>query len=154
MPLPWVELLAVAGALTWVAPAAAQHARELGIQAIVTASDPALGVAGVYGGLRTSTRTRVSALVGAGLSSGEAAARGELLGHFLLSPGQPQGAGFYLAGGLAVVEGPVSRGYLVLSAGLEERPGASAGWAVELGVGGGVRVAAGYRWRWFPARFR
>jgi hypothetical protein len=146
---PWPELLALAGALAWVAPATAQQGGEIGMQGIVTASDPAVAVAGLYGGLHTSARTRVSASVGAGVSAGDFAARGELLGHFLLNPGQPRGAAFYLAGGLAAVEGPESRGYLVLTVGLEERPAASSGWAVELGVGGGVRVAAGYRWRWF-----
>lgn len=147
MRSPWPELLALAGTLVWVRPAAAQRGSEFGLQVIATASDPALAVAGVFGALRTSARTRVSAGLGGGVSDGEFAARGELLGHFLLSPGQPKGAGFYLAGGVAAVEGPVSRGYLVLTAGLEQRPVAGAGWAVEAGVGGGFRVALGYRWR-------
>jgi hypothetical protein len=30
------------------------------------------------------------------------------------------------------------------------RPGAAWGWFVEAGVGGGARLSAGYRWRWFP----
>lgn len=117
------------------------------MQATATASDPALAVAGLYAALRTSARTRVSAGLGAGISGGELAGRWELLGHFLLSPGQPRGAAFYFAGGLAAVAGPEPGGYLVLSAGLEERPGGPSGWAVEVGVGGGFRVAAGYRWR-------
>ena len=142
----WAEL-ALAGSLFAVSPAAAQLGTEAGLQATVAASDPAIIVAGGYGGLRTSARTRVSASLGAGVSDGELAGRGELLGHFLLSPGQPRGAGFYLAGGVAAVAGPVSRGYLVLTLGLEERPAASSGWSAELGVGGGVRVAVGYRWR-------
>lgn len=145
----WAELLALTVSICGVTPAAAQHGREIGVQAIATASDPAIIVAGAYGALRTSARTRVSAAAGAGISDGAFAARGEVLGHFLLSPGQPRGAGFYLAGGLAAVEGPVSRGYLVLTAGVEERPAAGSGWSAEVGVGGGVRVALGYRWRWF-----
>jgi len=36
---------------------------------------------------------------------------------------------------------------LLLTAGLEQNPGARRGWAMELGVGGGVRFAVGYRWR-------
>jgi hypothetical protein len=145
----WAEVLALAGSLCGAAPAAAQQGSEIGVQAIATASQPAIVVAGAYGALRTSARTRVSAAAGAGISDGDFAAREELLGHFLLSPGQPRGAGFYLAGGLAAVQGPVSRGYVVLTAGLEERPAAGSGWSAELGVGGGVRVALGYRWRWF-----
>jgi len=45
--------------------------------------------------------------------------------------------------------GAVSRGYLVLTIGLEERPRSSSGWALEAGIGGGVRLGLGYRWRWF-----
>jgi hypothetical protein len=148
MRFRWRELL-VAG-LALPTPGAAQQIQELGIQAVGTASDPALGVAGVYGGLRTSGRTRVSASLGAGISGRELAWRGELLGHFLLSPEDRRRAGFYFAGGIAAVEGVVSRGYLVLTLGLEERPRANSGWALEAGIGGGVRVGLGYRWRWFP----
>lgn len=147
MPLPWPELL-LAGTLIGVTPLAAQEGKELGAQVVATASDPALAVAGVYGGIRTSARTRLSASAGAGVSSGDPAFRGEVLGHFLLSPHQRAGPGFYFAGGLAAVGGAVDRGYLVLTVGLENRPAAAAGWAVEVGVGGGVRVMLGYRWRW------
>jgi hypothetical protein len=41
----------------------------------------------------------------------------------------------------------VGRGYLVLTLGMEQRPGAASGWMVELGLGGGVRLSGGYRWR-------
>ena len=47
-----------------------------------------------------------------------------------------------------MVEGPVDRGYLVLTVGLENALPRRSGWAVEAGVGGGVRVLLGYRWRW------
>jgi len=147
MTLRLPELGLVAALLLLAAPVSAQRGYELGIQAIGTASDPALAVAGVYGALRTSTRTRISASGGAGVSSGELGLRGEILGHFLLSPNKPQGTGFYVAGGVAGVSGPVDQGYLVLTLGVESRPGASAGWAAELGVGGGFRLAVGYRWR-------
>ena len=150
MPLPWPELL-LAGALAGVAPLEAQQGKELGVQVVATASDPALGVAGAYGAIRTSGRTRLSAAAGVGVSSGDPAFRGEVLGHFLLSPNQRDGPGFYFAGGLAAVEGPVDRGYLVLAVGLEDRPAATSGWGVEVGVGGGVRVMLGYRWRWLHA---
>jgi hypothetical protein len=145
MPLPWRELLAVA--LSGVTPLAAQQGEELGVQLVASASHPALAVLGVYGGARTSVRTRVSATAGVGVSDGDAAFRGEVLGHFLLSPNQRNGPGFYFAGGVAMVEGPVDQGYLVLTVGLEDRPGAGSGWAVEAGVGGGARVLLGYRWR-------
>jgi hypothetical protein len=142
------ELVLAAAVLTWATPLPAQQAREAGVQAVGTPSDPVLAVAGLYGALRTSTRTRLSAALGAGVSSGEMAVRGELLGHFLLSPNKLEGPGLYFAGGVAGVAGLVDRGYLVMTLGLENRPGSAGGWAAELGVGGGVRLALGYRWRW------
>jgi hypothetical protein len=150
MALRWARPGAVAlAALACGAQAAvAQRGREVGAGIVVTASDPALGVAALSGALRTSRRMRVSATAGAGVSDGRAAWRGELLAHFLLSPGRLRGPGLYGAGGVAVVGGPVEQGYLVLTLGLEDRPAARAGWFVEAGVGGGARLAAGYRWRW------
>ncbi|HWN19633.1 MAG TPA: hypothetical protein VNO19_12020 [Gemmatimonadales bacterium] len=147
MPLAWPELL-LAGSLVGAAPLAAQQGKELGVQAVGTASDPALAVAGVYGGLRTSVRTRASVAAGLGASADQLAFRGEVLGHFLLSPNKRVGPGFYFAGGVAAVAGPVERGYLVLAVGLEDRPAAASGWGIEVGVGGGLRVLLGYRWRW------
>lgn len=150
MRFRWRELLVAGAALTRSRSGAAQQIREIGIEAIATASDPALAVAGAYGALRTAGRTRVSVTLAAGLSDGDLAWRGEVLAHFLLSPEARRKAGFYFAGGIAAVEGPVSRGYLVLTLGLEERPRTRSGWAVEAGVGGGIRVGLGYRWRRFP----
>jgi hypothetical protein len=49
------------------------------------------------------------------------------------------------------VGGPVDQGYVVVTLGVEARPGAPSGWFVEAGVGGGARLAMGYRWRRLPA---
>ena len=147
MALRW---LSAAAALAAAAPAAAQQVGELGIQAIGTLSDPALGAGGVYAGWRPTRRARLSGSLGLGGSGGETAWRGELLGHFLLAPTRREGSGVYLAGGVAVVGGATDQGYLVLSVGIESRPGAPSGWFAEAGVGGGARLSAGYRWRWFP----
>ena len=138
--------------MLWARPLAAQQAREIGIQAIGTASDPVLGVGALYGALRTSNRTRVSVTGGVGGSAGELAFRAELLGHFLLSPNKRNGPGPYFAAGVAAVGGPLERGYLVLTLGVEQRPGGGAGWAAEAGVGGGFRLALGYRWRRLRSR--
>jgi hypothetical protein len=130
---------------------AAQRVTELGVEAIGTGANPALVVGGITGALRTSLRTRVAVALGIGGSGGDVAWRGELLAHFLLAPTRRVGAGIYGAGGIAVVGGPIDQGYLVLAIGLEGRPGTRAGWFVEGGVGGGVRLALGYRWRRLPA---
>jgi hypothetical protein len=147
MRCPWRELLALA--LANATPGGAQQAWEIGVSVTATSSDPVLAVAGGYAGFRTSGRTRLSASLGAGVSDGDLAGRGELLGHFLLSPEKRRKGGFYFAGGVAAVEGPVSRGFLVLAVGLEEGPASASGWAVEAGLGGGLRVSLGYRWRFF-----
>jgi hypothetical protein len=153
MPCRWRELLVIGAALTSTEPGAAQQIREIGVQVIGTFSNPAMATAGGYGAIRTTGRTRLSASLGAGVSDGQLVFRGELLGHFLLSPDERRKAGFYVAGGIAGVEGAggsaLSRGYLVLTLGVEARPGARSGWALEAGVGGGVRLAIAYRWRWF-----
>jgi hypothetical protein len=141
-------------ALVAATPAGAQQVKELGIQAIGTLSDPELAVGGVYGAWRPSSRGRISAAAGVGGSGGEAAWRGELLGHFLLAPARKHGPGVYAAGGVAVVGGSADRGYLILAVGIEDRPGEATGWFAEVGVGGGARLAAGYRWRWFPDGWR
>jgi hypothetical protein len=148
MALRWLS--AVAALVGAAAPAGAQQVSELGIQVIGTLSDPALGVGGVYAGWRPTKRARVSASLGLGGAGGEVAWRGELLGHFLLAPTRRAGAALYVAGGVAAVGGATDQGYLVLVAGVESRPGATSGWFLEAGVGGGARLSAGYRWRWFP----
>jgi hypothetical protein len=145
MPCRWRELVLAATIVPCSLPA--QQVAELGVQGIITFSDPVLGVTAGYGALRLSERTRLSGSLGAGLSAGELAWRGEFLGHFLLSPDQLRKPGLYLAGGVAGAGRDGGQGYLVLTLGAEARPRAGSGWAVELGVGGGLRLAAGYRWR-------
>lgn len=146
----WASVLLAAAVLP--APLEAQWTKELGVQAVGTASDPALAAAGVYGGIRTSPRLRLSAGALIGGAGGDAAWRGELLAHFLMAPRVRRGLGAYGAGGIALVGGPEDEGYLVLTLGVETRPGASTGWFLEAGVGGGARLAAGFRRRWIGGR--
>ena len=144
----WASLLA-SGMAVHAGPAAAQRTAEIGLQTLLTTSSPVLWAAGVYGAFRASTRFRIAATVAAGEAGGEMAARGELLGHFLLNPTNRGGTGAYAGGGVGGIAGPDDRGYLVLLLGIESGPGARAGWALEAGLGGGLRLAAGYRWRRF-----
>lgn len=146
----WARALAAAAPLV-ARELPAQQVTELGVQAIGTASDPSMVTVGGYGALRASRRFRLSLAAGLGGSDGRIAGRGELLAHFLLAPGARRGIGGYAAAGVAATGGPVDQGYLVLTLGVESRPGAGSGWFLEAGVGGGARLAAGYRWRRFPA---
>ena len=145
----WANLLTVG--LAWAVPAEGQRVTEFGAHALVATASPTLWVGGVYGAVRASQRIRFAPTAGGGVADGDAAGRGELLGHFLLNPAGTRGAGPYVGGGIAGVVGPVDDGYLVLLVGVEAKPGAGSGWAVELGVGGGVRIALGYRWRRHPS---
>ncbi len=159
MPLPWsrgLVLLALAGGVG-ASPLAGQGGavRELGAEAVATGSDPATYTGGVTASIRPSVRTRIGLYAGGGVNGdGEGVGRAELLGQFLLNPRSTH-LGFYAGGGLAgAFASGAANGYLVLLVGLESRPGGTGGWFVEAGVGGGARVAAGYRWRKLPPGWR
>lgn len=136
--------LALAGA-----PLPAQRiTRELGVQFfMLSGNEPLIGAA-AYGALRPTSRARISLALGAGDREGTFTGRGELLGHFLLSSARRRGAGVYAAGGLAVDVATEADAWIVGALGVESAPGARSGWMAEVGVGGGWRVAAGWRWRW------
>lgn len=142
--------LAAAVALAAPPPVAAQRIAELGVQATALAADPGSMFGGVYGAIRASLRMRVSIAAALGSADGVATPRGEVLVHFLLNPTGSHGVGPYAAGGVAAVGGPVDEGYVVLTLGVESRPGAPSGWFLEAGVGGGARLAAGFRHRYLP----
>jgi hypothetical protein len=131
------------------APLGAQTIKEWGIQALGALADPAFAGGGAYGALRFGDRTRAAVTLNPGVQDGQFAFRGELLGHLLIN-GRSKRPQVYALAGVAGVAGPTGRGWLVMGAGLEASPGGRSGWAVELGVGGGVRISAGFRWRRFP----
>lgn len=117
------------------------------MQAVFAAQEPEIFTGGLYAAMRTARRARIAVTAGAGTAADELAVRGELLGHFLLNPSAARRPGVYAGGGVAVVAGPGEQGYVVLLVGLEGAPGGRSGWAVEAGLGGGLRVSASWRWR-------
>ncbi len=130
------------------APLAAQGPRgvELGVTGVAAGADPAWAGGGLSLGLRPGGRVRLVLAALAGDAAG-LTGRGELTGQYLLWPGRLTGVGAYAFGGVAGQAGARDAGYVVLGLGLEGRPGAASGWHLEAGIGGGARVAVGWRWR-------
>lgn len=93
-------------------------------------------------------RVRVGVTALGGAWEGAAALRGEAAFSYHLNPAKRGGLTPYLGGGAAVTwSGSASTEYLLLLLGVEWAPGGRAGWFVEGGAGGGLRVAAGVRLR-------
>jgi len=131
------------------APCRAQRRSELQVWGVAVASQPAFYGAGLGVALRDEDRTRFSVAAAAGtLGSSALAARADATLQFLLNPFKRTGLAVYGGGGLSLA---VARGsatpYLLLVLGVEHAPGGPRGAFAEVGVGGGVRVAVGYRWR-------
>ena len=146
-------MLASGWALAVAAPAIPAHAQErrgheVGVEALATLAEPSFAGGGVSLGIRPGGGIRIVFTAAPGVLRNRLAARGELLGELMLTPMKRRGVGFY---GLAGVAGQVGRrdaGRLVLGLGIEGAPAASSGWHFEAGLGGGFRIAAGWRWRW------
>jgi hypothetical protein len=131
-------------------PGWAQEPRgiEAGLEVVATLADPAFAGGGLSLGVRPGGRARVLVVLTPGVQQGRFAGHGELLGQLMLTPAKRDGVGFYGIAGVAGQVGPRDSGLLVLGLGLEGAPATGSGWHFEAGVGGGVRIAAGWRWRW------
>jgi hypothetical protein len=147
MTSSWRSLLALAAGAAVPPAASAQQVRELGVQGIVTTAEPTLVAGGIYGAVRPSRHTRVALTLTGGEAGGSLGGRAELVAHALASPGRRRGAQVYGGAGIAGVVGPADRGYIVLLAGVEGNPAGRSGWVFEVGVGGGLRLSAGWHWR-------
>jgi hypothetical protein len=116
------------------------------VQALATvAPAPEAFVGGGLGfTLRTRSRLGLGLTAVAGDRDGNLAVRGEALLSFILDPASRRAVSPYAAAGVALVSDRVGTSeYLVATLGLAGRPGRGAGWFVETGVGGGLRLAAG-----------
>ncbi len=139
----WLPLLVAA------APCRAQGRTEVTAGVVALASRPAFYGAGLGLAWRDQERLRLAPALQLGaFGDGRFGARAELSLQFLLDPDRTRGLGLYGGGGLsAELEGGHVTPYLLLILGAESAPGGKGGPFVELGVGGGARVAIGYRWR-------
>jgi hypothetical protein len=105
---------------------------------------------------RPGGQTRVALAVAAGTDAGRGAGRAQLTMQFLVTPAARRGVGLYsgLGAALKARRGSAGAGFVALVLGLEGTPGRRQGWQnwyLEVGLGGGVRVAAGWRVRAFPS---
>ena len=141
--------LLLAPALAAAAPAPAQSLTETQLWGTAVASRPAFYGAGFGLAWRDAQRDRIAPAVAFGAFGDRAfGVRADLSYQFLLDPAKASGSALYGGGGLSLA---VRRGravpYALLIVGVEGAPGGAGGSFLELGVGGGVRVALGYRWR-------
>ena len=106
---------------------------------------------------RPSNDSRIALAVAGGvLSPDQAAVRAQLTLQLLLNSIARSGTGVYAGVGAAYLgaRGAPGRGFVALVVGAEQAPGRRRGWFVETGFAGGVRVALGWRARWFPSWWR
>jgi hypothetical protein len=126
----------------------AQITRDWQVHGIATVFADRFVGGGIGYAVRPPGRVRFALVGSLGDLEGVAAGRAEALISFHLNAGRARGFTPYGAAGIAaVITRPATRGYLELVLGMEQRPGRRSGFFAEAGVGGGLRIAAGYRFR-------
>ena len=149
-------LVLAAAPLSQTAAAQRLTATELGIGAVVSAARRTF-VGGELGlGVRPGGQSRFALAVAAGSEAERAALRAQATLQFLITPAARRGVGPYAGFGAAFSarRGSPGQGFVALLIGIEGAPGRRTGWQnwyIECGLGGGVRAAAGWRLRSFPA---
>ena len=125
-----------------------------GAVAAVSAHDFWGAAAGV--GRRLDNQTRVAGLAAAGIMDNKAAMRVEATAQLIVNPSGRGGACLYAGAGVAWQGAPgmAGGGYVTALLGLESAPGSHRAWFAEAGLGGGVRLALGLRWRRVPPWWR
>ncbi len=146
---------AAAVALVAAVPARAQQlvATEAGAGAVLVLAHRGFWGPEVSVARRPGGQGRFAFSVAGGDYDGVVGMRLQATAQLLLRPGDRTGLGPYGGLGLAFVgaEAAHGAGYLTALLGVESAPGRAAGWYAELGLGGGVRLAVGRRWRRFPS---
>jgi hypothetical protein len=105
---------------------------------------------------RPSGESRIAFALAGGAADGRTAARAQLTLQVLMNASSRAGVGMYAGVGAAAVtrRGSPGQGFVALLLGIEDKPGRRGGWYVETGFSGGVRIAAGWRARWFSPWWR
>ena len=102
--------------------------------------------------LRPSSDGRVAFSADGGSIDGHSGLRLEATAQFLVLPMAKTGLSPYAGVGVAYVGSRAYRGtgVLVVLLGCESAAGRRRGWFGEIGLGDGVRLRVGWRWRRFP----
>ena len=141
-------------AVVLAAPLAGQAltATELGVSGLATWAHRDFYGGGVEVGFRPSGDGRVTLSASGGTVDGHTGLRLEATAQFLVLPSAKTGVSPYAGVGVAYVGSRYYHGIgvLVLLVGLESAAGRRHGWFGEVGLGDGVRVRVGWRWRHFP----
>lgn len=134
--------------MTAVTPSEAQELSEWQVHGLGVLGDSTFVGAGAGLGIRLGRRIWLRAGATPGVLEDELSLRSELLVIFHFSPSRSGGLGFYGGGGASVTfRSSESEEFAVVLLGVESQPGAAGNWFGELGLGGGLRIAAGYRRR-------
>ncbi len=128
--------------------ASGQTVGDVQIFALAAIARDVLAAGGVGVAVRPGGRLRFAVNGVVGSESGAAAGRVEAVAVFHLNPFRQTGWAAYGGGGAAVrFRQPGTSGFLLVMLGAESRPARRLGWFVEVGAGGGVRLATGLRVR-------
>jgi hypothetical protein len=127
-------------------------ATELGVGALATWARRDFYGAGVELAVRPSTDGRVAVSAGGGSIDGHTGMRVEATAQFLVLPSAKTGVSPYAGVGVAYIGARAYRGMgvLVVLLGCESAAGRRRSWFGEVGLGAGVRLRVGWRWRRFP----
>jgi len=127
-------------------------ASELDLGSVATWAHRVFAGAAVGLATRPGGEGRMALLAAVGSADGHAAVRLEATAQFLVMPGAKRGLSPYGGVGLAYLGARPYRGAgaLVVLVGVEAAPGRPRGWFGEVGLGGGLRLRMGYRWRRLP----
>ena len=150
------------GGLAATLPAGVAHAQAPALGETSVGAVCFLARADFWGGeaglARRVGQSRVALMGAGGWQDGATALRAEARAQFLLLPPGAAGggggaAGYYAGLGLAFAGAERRRGaaYLTAVIGVETAAWRTRGVYAEVGLGGGVRIAAGLRWRRVPA---
>lgn len=134
-------------------PARAQGTHELQAQVVATVTARQFVGGGLGYAYRTRGRLRLGLLASAGSWEGDFAGRVEAMVSYHLSPFRRRGVTPYAGGGASITFTDLeSSEYILIVLGVESSPGGRRGWFAEVGLAGGLRLAAGVRWRLGSAR--